>query len=161
MAIEKIDTDRILRASRVDGLVRRRVEEERAREATEKRSRADSQGSALSIMDGIVRGHEREHLSVLGGAAAGPIVYSFVSGPQGSYASGGAIKVDLQPVPGDPEATLRKAERIRQAALAPSNPSSADLRVAARAYALEVRAKREMAESESASGPAKEIPPAL
>ncbi len=61
------------------------------------------------------------------------------------YAVGGSIDVDLNSVPGNPEATIRKARIIRRAAFAVMNPSSADLQVAARAYALEMEAQRRLA----------------
>ena len=104
----------------------------------------DERATDLHVTDRSVRAHEQTHLRLLGGAAAGPIQYDLVNGPDGRrYAVGGRIKVDLNPVPGDPDATLRKARLVRLAALGPNDPSSADMRVAAAAYRLEAAARRE------------------
>lgn len=95
--------------------------------------------------DQTVRAHEGAHLRLLGGAAAGPVIYDTVSGPDGrSYAIAAKIKVDLSPVPGNPQASLRKARQVRLAALAPNDPSGPDMRVAAAAYRMEMVAKREL-----------------
>jgi hypothetical protein len=42
------------------------------------------------------------------------------------YALGGEVAIDTSAIAGDPEATLRKMEQIRRAALAPANPSGQD-----------------------------------
>ena len=103
----------------------------------------------LQEADAEVRAHEHKHLAALG---KGVIVYDTVVGPDGSaYAVGGGIGVDLQPVPGDPEATIRKARLAIQAAYAVGEPSGADLKVAADAYQLEMAAQREL-DSEQAAG---------
>lgn len=92
-----------------------------------------------------VKAHERAHMAALGAYAAGPINYNYITLPDGSkYAVGGSIKVDLTPVPGDPEATIRKARAIINAAGAVSSPSPADMRVAAQAYQMEMQAQREL-----------------
>ncbi len=51
---------------------------------------------------------------------------------------------DTSPVPGDAEATIRKAQTIRAAALAPANPSAQDRAVAAAATPMEAAARREL-----------------
>ena len=95
--------------------------------------------------DQVVRGHEKLHLSALGPYAASAIQYQTRPGADGqSIAVGGRIAVDVSPVPGDPEATLRKARTILGAATAPGDPSSADQRVAAQAYRLMQQAQKEM-----------------
>ncbi len=97
----------------------------------------------LQEIDAEVRAHESAHVAALGG---GVITYETVVGPDGrAYAVGGGVPVNLDPVPGDPAATLRKAQRIIQAAYAPGMPSAADMRVAAEAYQLEVQAQRDLA----------------
>lgn len=102
--------------------------------------------------DAEVKRHERSHLLALGPYAASNISYSTATGPDGrSYAVGGSIKADLSEVPGDPRATLRKANAVRRAALAANAPSSADLRVAARAYRL-AREAQEQIEAERLGG---------
>ncbi|GAB1484236.1 hypothetical protein MASR2M78_30540 [Treponema sp.] len=92
-----------------------------------------------------VRSHENAHMAALGGAAASPILYDEVRGPGGEkIAVGGKIAVDLSEVPGDPEASLRKARNIISAAYAPGEPSAADMRTAARAYDLARKAQEEI-----------------
>lgn len=100
----------------------------------------------LQAIDGEVKAHEAAHLAAMGGNAAGPVQYDYVMGPDGNmYAVGGSIPVNLQPVPGDPEATLRRAQAIINAAFAPGDPSGADMQVAAKAYQMEMDTKREIA----------------
>lgn len=102
-------------------------------------------GEALE-RDRHVRGHENAHLSALGPYAASGILYSTVNGADGEpIAVGGRIAVDLAVVPGDPEATLRKARTVLNASQAPGDPSAADMRVAARAYRLMQEARQELA----------------
>lgn len=101
--------------------------------------------------DRSVRAHENAHLSALGPYAASMISYNTVNGPGGeTLAVGGRIAVDLSAVPGDPEATLRKAQTIIMAANAPGDPSAADKRVAARAYRLMQEARAELSVDEYA-----------
>ncbi len=98
--------------------------------------------------DRAVRAHEATHLSALGPYAASPALFATASAPDGQkLAIGGSIKVDMAEVPGDPEATLRKARIILNAAQAPGDPSAADLRVAAKAYALMQQAKEAIGEA--------------
>ena len=104
----------------------------------------------LQQADAEVRAHEHAHIAALG---KGVIVYSTVIGADGSaYAVGGSVAVDLTPVPGDPEATIRKAKMAIQAAYAVGQPSAADMRVAAEAYQLEVAAQKQLAEEQEAGG---------
>jgi hypothetical protein len=103
----------------------------------------------LQEADAEVRAHEHAHAAALG---KGVIVYDTVTGPDGNaYAVGGGIAVDLTPVPGDPEATIRKARSAIQAAYAVGEPSAADLKVAAEAYQLEAAAQKQL-EAERAAG---------
>jgi hypothetical protein len=103
----------------------------------------------LRNIDGEVRAHEQAHLAALGPFARGPVEYSYIIGPNGQmYAVGGSIAVDLQPVPGDPEATIRKAQAIIRAAYSPTSPSGPDMHVAAEAYRMEMEAKRQIEHEE-------------
>ena len=105
----------------------------------------------LVATDREVRSHEQAHAAV-GGQYAGSPTYSFVRGPDGlNYAVGGEVSIDTAAIPGDPEATLRKAQVIRAAASAPSEPSSQDLRVAAQAASLESDARVELAAKNTAA----------
>lgn len=101
------------------------------------------------IRDHEVRAHENAHMAALGPYAASGIMLDEQSGVGGgSFAVAGAVKVDLAPVPGDPDATLRKAQAVIRAAFAPGEPSAADRRVAADAYRLAQQAKDELRSGE-------------
>jgi hypothetical protein len=108
----------------------------------------------LEQIDGEVRAHEATHLAALGAVAGGGASYSYVIGPDGErYAVGGSVPAAVSPVPGDPEATIRKAKALIQAAYAVALPSSADMRVAAEAYQMEMAAQKTLDdEAENTSG---------
>ena len=59
------------------------------------------------------------------------------------------MKIDTSAVPNNPEATIRKMEQVKRAALAPSNPSAADRQVAAEADAKIQQARQEKREQEA------------
>ena len=103
----------------------------------------------LQKRDQEVRSHEQAHISAAGGLARGGATFSFQRGPDGKqYAIGGEVNIDTSPVSGNPQATIRKAQQIRAAALAPANPSAQDRAVAASASALETKAQREIQKEE-------------
>ncbi|OBP13254.1 hypothetical protein A5320_19595 [Rheinheimera sp. SA_1] len=109
-------------------------------EAAEQRELAE-----LKKRDAEVKAHEAAHSSVGGQLASGPS-YSFDLGPDGQqYAVGGEVQIDLSPVPGDPQATIIKMQQVKAAALAPSEPSSADRQVAAEAARRITEAQAELA----------------
>ncbi len=98
----------------------------------------------LAARDREVRQHEQAH-AALGGRYAGAPQYEFVRGPDGvSYAVAGEVPIDTSRVPNDPEATIEKAQQIRRAAYAPSEPSDTDRRVAAAAAQMEAEARAEL-----------------
>ena len=98
--------------------------------------------------DRVIKSHENTHLSVLGPYAASAVLYDTRTAPNGeTIAVGGKIAVDLSEVPGDPEATLKKARTILNAASAPGSPSAADMRVAADAYRLMQKAQADISVS--------------
>lgn len=100
----------------------------------------------LSARDREVRAHEQAHAAVAGQYGSSP-TYSFVRGPDGvSYAIGGEVQIDTSSIPGDPEATLRKAQQLRRAANAPAEPSGQDSSVAAQAAQMEQQARAELNE---------------
>lgn len=108
------------------------------------------QTKELKARDREVRAHEAAHLAVAGSLAIGGATYTYQRGPDGvQYAVGGQVNIDSSSVPGDPEATLQKAQRVRAAALAPAEPSSQDLRVAAKAAQMAVQARAELAAENS------------
>lgn len=96
----------------------------------------------LAKRDREVRQHEQAHQAV-GGQYTGAVTYQFVQGPDGRrYAVAGEVSVDLSPAE-DPQETIQKMEQIKRAALAPSDPSSADRRIAAEATAIIAQARAE------------------
>jgi len=100
----------------------------------------------LAAIDRQVRAHEQAHLAAAGGYARSGPSYTYQTGPDGQiYAVGGEVSIDTSAVPGDPEATIRKAQIIRAAATAPANPSGQDLAVAAAATQMEMNARLEIA----------------
>ncbi len=100
----------------------------------------------LKKRDREVRAHEQAHLAAAGGYAMGGARYTYKMGPDGKrYAVGGEVPIDVSEVPGNPQATLQKAMTVRRAALAPSNPSSADRAIAAKAAMMAAQARQEMA----------------
>jgi hypothetical protein len=108
-------------------------------------SQQQSEVQALINRDREVRNHEQAHLSAAGGIAVSGAHYNYTTGPDGKrYATGGDVGIDTSTVSGDPEATIRKAETIRRAALAPANPSSQDHSVAAKAAAMANKARTEL-----------------
>lgn len=98
----------------------------------------------LSATDREVRAHEQAHAAVAG-AYAGSTTYKFVKGPDGvSYAVSGEVSISTSAIPNDPEATIRKAEQIRNAANAPADPSPQDRSVAAQASRMESEARAQL-----------------
>ncbi len=101
--------------------------------------------SKLAQTDQHVRAHEQAHLAASGGYAKGGPSFTYTRGPDGQlYATAGEVNIDTTPVQGDPEATIRKAETIKAAAQAPSDPSTQDRMVAAQATQMEIQARREL-----------------
>ncbi len=99
----------------------------------------------LKSRDREVRTHEQAHLSAAGAYATSGASFSFTKGSDGaSYATGGEVSIDTSPVNGDPAATIRKADVIRRAALAPASPSSQDQLVASKASAMAEKARSEL-----------------
>ncbi len=105
----------------------------------------EDQKKRLQARDSEVRAHEMSHLAAAGGLASGGMRLTYQTGPDGrQYAVGGSVKIDTSKA-GTPEETIQKAQQIRAAALAPSDPSSQDLQVAAWASQMEAEARNELA----------------
>ncbi len=99
----------------------------------------------LRARDAAVRVHEMAHIMAGGQLIIRRANFQYVLGSDGRlYAVGGDVLIDTSEVPDDPEATIQKAQAVRRAALAPSNPSSQDLRVAAEATRMEFEARMEL-----------------
>ena len=98
----------------------------------------------LKARDQEVRPPEAAHAAA-GGQYAGAPTFSYQQGPDGKrYAIGGEVSIDTSPG-STPEETIRKADQIRAAALAPADPSGQDQAVAAAAIQMKAQAQAEKA----------------
>ncbi|MFC4158151.1 putative metalloprotease CJM1_0395 family protein [Chitinimonas lacunae] len=138
-------------------------------EAETSKSGAQAQGSQelseeerqqvekLKARDQEVRQHEMAHLAAAGGLALSGASYVYQRGPDGvNYAIGGEVSIDTSPG-ATPEETLRRAEQLQRAALAPHDPSGADRAIAAQAQQMAIEARAQLAleraQTRSASDP--------
>lgn len=88
--------------------------------------------------------HENAHKAA-GAGVTGAVMYSHTTGPDDQrYINGGEVSIQMPSGGGEPDETIALLEKVRQAALAPSQPSPQDLRVAASASAQinQVRAEK-------------------
>jgi hypothetical protein len=100
----------------------------------------------LRSRDSHVRSHEAAHVGAGGRYVRGGASFSYQTGPDGrQYAVGGEVGIDTSPIPGKPAETAEKMRVVRAAALAPSDPSAADLSIAAAAANAEAEALSELA----------------
>lgn len=98
--------------------------------------------SELSKRDIEVKTHEQAHAAVGGSFAQSPS-YEYEKGPDGRrYAVDGEVSIDVAPISGDPQATISKMQKVYAAAMAPVQPSMADIRVAAQAVQYMNEAKQ-------------------
>ncbi|MCA1792383.1 MAG: putative metalloprotease CJM1_0395 family protein [Desulfotignum sp.] len=99
----------------------------------------------LKNADTRVRQHEMAHVAAGAGVVTSGASFTYKKGPDGqNYAVAGEVSIDAAPVPGDPQATIRKMQQVRRAALAPASPSPQDIKVASRASALAAKAASEL-----------------
>ena len=99
----------------------------------------------LAARDREVRTHEQQHQSV-GGQYAGAASFSYQTGPDGvKYAVGGEVSIDISAVPNDPQATIDKMRTVKNAALAPAEPSAQDRSVASAANRMIMQAQSDLA----------------
>ncbi|MEH6651744.1 MAG: putative metalloprotease CJM1_0395 family protein [Motiliproteus sp.] len=104
----------------------------------------------LAKVDRDVRDHEAAHAAAGGGLAGAPS-YSYTKGPDGQlYATGGEVNTDTS-ASVDPSETAANARTVIEAALAPANPSTQDLRVAAQARAQLIDAQAQLTRNEQQS----------
>ncbi len=90
-----------------------------------------------------VKQHEQAHAAA-GGKYAGSPQYQYETGPDGRrYAVEGEVSVNTSSS-GDPKDKMAQARTIRMAALAPSEPSTQDRRVAAEALRMTMEAQTEL-----------------
>lgn len=106
--------------------------------------------AGLKARDTEVRTHEAAHIAAGGSAVTGGASYTYQKGPDGQlYAIGGEVPVSLGGG-STPEEKIANAQAARAGALAPANPSPADLKVAASAALIESQARAELSEQKSA-----------
>jgi 23S rRNA maturation mini-RNase III len=99
--------------------------------------------SELQQRDREVKAHELAHKAVGGRYVTGGS-FSYQTGPDGHrYAIGGEVTIDSSSGSTAQE-TLRKADLIRRAALAPADPSPQDYRVASEANMMAAQARGEI-----------------
>jgi len=82
--------------------------------------------------------------------------FTYRQGPDGKeYAVAGEVQIDVSPAK-TPQETLTKAERIKAAALAPSDPSAQDRAVAAQATQMAREAQIELSDQKFEQSTGKE-----
>lgn len=107
----------------------------------------------LRARDREVRSHEAAHIAAGGSHIRGAASFTYETGPDGKqYAVAGEVPIDVSPVANNPQATISKMAAVRAAALAPSEPSSADVAVANAANQAIAASQTELRE-QSASEP--------
>ncbi len=104
----------------------------------------------LKKRDAEVKAHERAHIAAGGPYVSGGASYEYERGPDNqNYAVGGEVSIDVS-AENTPEATIRKMQVVKRAALAPKDPSGQDRSVAAQATQAEARARIELQKERSA-----------
>ena len=120
--------------------------QDRQQEQQEKQDAAEIE--QLKARDQEVRVHEQAHAST-GGQYAGAPQYEYTTGPDNKrYVTDGEVSIDVSEEK-TPEETLKKMEQVRAAALAPAEPSSQDLKVAAEASQKATEARSEIAKGQT------------
>ncbi len=111
----------------------------------------------LKSRDREVRQHEQAHMAAAGPYANGGPSFEYTRGPDGKrYAVGGEVQIDTSRE-SEPEATIRKAQQIYRAALAPADPSSQDRSVASQAKKMEMEARSELSKQQAEEGNSSEV----
>ncbi len=102
----------------------------------------------LASIDANVRAHEAAHIAAGSGVVTGGASFTYTRGPDGKmYAVGGEVPISLKKGR-TPEETIQNARQVVAAAMAPSDPSPQDYKVAASATQMEVQARSEQAKEE-------------
>lgn len=102
----------------------------------------------LRQIENRVIAHENAHKAVAG-KYAGAVSYTYTKGPDGKmYVTGGEVPLDTSEE-STPEETIAKMEIIQAAALAPSDPSPQDIRVAQIAALKKMKAQIELSQRET------------
>lgn len=114
----------------------------------------EQQVRQLEKRDAEVRAHEQAHMAAAGAMAQGGPKYSYETGPDGKrYATGGEVSIVMK-TGRTPEETIRNAQQVQAAALAPGDPSPTDQQTAAAAARMAQEARQQLTaqSQEKASG---------
>lgn len=123
-----------------------RAQEQEIQAQEKVQAQQQQQVDELKTRDSEVKAHEHAHATVGGQYAQSPS-FKYEKGADGQrYATDGEVQIDVSPVGGDPLATINKMKQVYAAAMAPVDPSSADIRVAAEALQKMNEAKVMLAE---------------
>jgi len=118
---------------------------QRAETKKEEDPRVQQTIAQLKSIEEKVKAHEAAHKS--GGAATGPVSYSYTRGPDGkNYITGGEVPITIS-TGSTPQETISRMQQVIQAALAPADPSPQDRAVAAQAAAIQQAARLEQTDS--------------
>lgn len=102
----------------------------------------------LKERDSEVRAHEQAHIAAAAGLRTSAPTYDYETGPDGKkYAVGGEVNISFTSG-SNPEEDIRNAETMRNAALAPSEPSGQDRSVAKEAEKIIQQAKEKLAQQQ-------------
>ena len=103
----------------------------------------------LKNTDAKVKAHEHAHKAAAAGLKTTGPNYEYETGPDGKkYAVAGDVNVSYAKS-SDPEVNLQNAQKLKAAALAPTDPSSQDRKVAQKADQEIAEAKREIMEEQA------------
>ena len=139
------DTNKSIIASKNDDNKTDKKDNKNPNELTEDKK---AQLIKLQQRDAHVRAHEAAHLAAGGSVVSGGASYTYQKGPDGKmYAIGGEVPIHVTKG-SNPKETLAIARQLRAAALAPSDPSPQDLKVAASASMMEARALQEISQEQ-------------
>ncbi|HET9751721.1 MAG TPA: putative metalloprotease CJM1_0395 family protein [Myxococcales bacterium] len=107
----------------------------------------------LAERDRAVRSHEQAVRAMAGSQAVRSATYSYQVGPDGRlYVVDGELSFDTSEVPGDPEATLRKAEQLQRATAGTGQASPEDRAAAALAAAMAAKARQQLVQEQKNQG---------
>ncbi|MCD8557831.1 MAG: catalase [Shewanella xiamenensis] len=146
-AFAKADNSQQAQQTQVEQTRQQDLAKEQVKQTQEKAiEQQKAQIDELKARDTEVKAHEHAHASVGGQYAQSPS-FKYEKGADGQrYATDGEVQIDVSTVPGDPLATINKMKQVYAAAMAPVDPSSADIRVAAQALQKMNEAKAKLAE---------------
>ncbi len=102
----------------------------------------------LKQIEREVRAHEQAHITSGGGLVRGGATYTYQSGPDGKkYVVGGEVQIDTSVNTDDLQGAISTMRQVRQAALAPVDPSDQDKAVANEASKKEAEARSQLTQN--------------